>query len=89
MAIVGLVLKLGGGVALLAGYRTRCAAMTLIFYVALATLMFHVGDGQLTNALKNLAVIGGLMAVLAAGPGRWVAVGSKKGEAASAPEAAE
>jgi putative oxidoreductase len=77
MAAVGLVLKLGGGVALLLGWRTRCAALALIIYTLLATLMFHVGDGQLTNALKNIALIGGLVYAMAAGPGAW-AIGCKK-----------
>ena len=71
MALVGVVLKVGGAVGLLLGYQTRYAALALVLYVALATLMFHVGDGQLTAALKNLAVIGGLLYVLSAGPGAW------------------
>lgn len=71
MALVGVVLKVGGGVGLLLGYKTRLAALALVAYVALATLMFHIGDGQLTNALKNLAIIGGLLYVLSAGPGAW------------------
>ena len=72
MAFVGLVLKLVGGTALLVGYRVREAALALVVYVALATLMFHVGEGQLTNALKNLAIIGGLLAVMATGAGAFV-----------------
>lgn len=71
MALVGLVLKLVGGTALLLGYRVREAALALVVYVALATLMFHVGEGQLTNALKNLAIIGGLLAIMTTSGGAF------------------
>ena len=71
MAAVGVALKLGGGVALLLGYKASRAAGLLVIYVILATLMFHVGEGELTNALKNLAVIGGLLYIMAFGAGAW------------------
>jgi uncharacterized membrane protein YphA (DoxX/SURF4 family) len=71
MALVGVVLKVGGGLGLLLGYKTRLAALALIAYVALATLMFHVGEGQLTAALKNIGLIGGLLYIYVAGAGAW------------------
>lgn len=71
MAAVGLALKLGAGLALLLGFKASRAAGLLVIYVILATLMFHVGEGELTNALKNLAVIGGLLFVMAHGGGAW------------------
>ena len=71
LALAGLVLKLGGGIALLIGYRVREAALALVVFVVLATLMFHVGDGQLTSALSNLALIGGLLYVAAFGGGSY------------------
>ncbi len=83
MVLVALLLKLGGGLALLTGYQTRHAALALIVYVVLATLMFHVGEGQMTNFLKNLAVIGGLLYIMAAGPGAW-AIDTKKATVSSA-----
>lgn len=84
MALVGVVLKLGGGAALLFGYETRHAALALIVYTVLASLMFHVGEGQLTNFLKNLAVVGGLVYVMAAGPGAWT-LGRKANTPTAAP----
>ena len=69
MALVGLVLKLGGGLGLLLGIHTRHAALALILFTVLATIMFHLGET--TAGLKNLAIIGGLFYVLAAGPGAW------------------
>jgi uncharacterized membrane protein YphA (DoxX/SURF4 family) len=71
MALIGVVLKVGGGLGLLLGYKTRLAANALIVYVVLATLMFHVGEGQLTAALKNIALIGGLLYIYVAGAGAW------------------
>ena len=77
MALVGVVLKVGGGLGLLLGYKTRLAALALVVYVFLATLMYHVsGDGLVATVtdsafLKNLAVIGGLLYIYVAGAGAW------------------
>jgi putative oxidoreductase len=65
--VIAIVLKLGGGLMLLFNYRTSCAAWMLIAFTILATLMFHTNwsgadsQMQITNFLKNLAIIGGLM----------------------------
>lgn len=65
--IVAIILKLGGGVMLLVGYKTSYAAWMLIVFTVLATLMFHTSwsgadaQMQMTNFLKNLAIIGGLL----------------------------
>lgn len=65
--VVAIILKLGGGLMLLFGYRTSTAAWMLIGFTVLATLMFHTGwsgdngQMQMTQFLKNLAIIGGLM----------------------------
>jgi putative oxidoreductase len=65
--VIAIVLKLGGGLMLLANYKTSTAAWMLIAFTVLATLMYHMswgGDGgqmQMTAFLKNLAIIGGLL----------------------------
>lgn len=65
--VVAIVLKLGGGLMLLANIRTSQAAWMLIVFTVLATLLYHTGwsgEGgqmQMTSFLKNLAIIGGLM----------------------------
>ena len=65
--VVAIVLKLGGGLMLLVNKCTSTAAWMLIAFTVVATLMFHMGwsgeDGQMqmTQFLKNLAIIGGLM----------------------------
>lgn len=59
-----IVLELAGIVSLVLGYKLKWGAGILIFYTLLASLMFHIGDGQLMAFLKNLAIIGGLIAVI-------------------------
>ena len=56
------------GLVLASGFMTRAAALALIGFTALATIFFHsqVSDPQMAQqALKNLAVIGGLLMVFA------------------------
>lgn len=65
--VIAIILKLGGGLMLLFNCRTSTAAWMLITFTVLATLMFHTnwqgdaGQMQMTQFLKNLAIIGGLM----------------------------
>lgn len=69
-----LLVELLGAVALLTGFKMRWAALMLIGYSIVATLFFHneLGDPkQILQALKNLAIIGGLLALTSVGPGRW------------------
>jgi len=56
-----LIVKIGGGTALALGIHTREAAWALIFFTAAATAVAHLGEGQMVQALKNLAIIGGLL----------------------------
>ena len=55
------------------GYKTRIVALILAFFVLVVTLIFHthhiMADGsQLTTVLKNIAIMGGLMVVVANKP---------------------
>ena len=77
LAAGSIVIELGASLALILGIYTRCAAITLIVFTILATLMFHnfwaspaaAVTAQTVNFLKNLGLIG-LFAVIAAfGPG--------------------
>lgn len=67
--IIAIILKLGGGLMLLFGYRIRLAANMLIVFVALTMVMYHLqwggenGQTQMTTFFKNLAIIGGLLLV--------------------------
>jgi len=70
--VVGLV-ELLGGLAVLVGFKTRIAALVLAVFTLAATLVAHtnVSDQvQLLMALKNLAIIGGFLALAAHGAGK-------------------
>lgn len=64
--------ELTGGLALLLGLQVRWAAFVLTGFLAVATLVFHTNLGeqqQLLHFLKNVAIIGGLLLVMAEGTG--------------------
>jgi putative oxidoreductase len=72
--IVAVVVELGGAAMLLAGYRARWAALALALYSVVAALAFHhdFGDqNQFIHFLKNLAIAGGLLQLVAFGSGSF------------------
>ena len=74
VAYVGAVVaELGGGIALALGYRTRIAAAALAIFSVLAANFFHANladQNQMIHFLKNLAIAGGLLQLVAFGGGR-------------------
>jgi putative oxidoreductase len=77
MVWVAIAIEIGGGLLLLIGWKTRWISWLLIAFVAVATFMAHrfwavdaaQYANQLNNFLKNIAVIGGLLMLVAHGPG--------------------
>ncbi len=73
-----LMVELIGGAMLLVGLRARWAAVALIAFTLPATFIFHAywsaPADQVMNAqihfMKNLAILGGLLTVVAHGAGR-------------------
>ncbi|MEJ2367842.1 MAG: DoxX family protein [Acidobacteriota bacterium] len=73
------ILKIVGVVLLVLGFRARFGALCLLVFIIPATFIFHnfwaiTGAGHLDAVLhfqKNLAIMGGLLMVIALGPGRW------------------
>ena len=71
------LLELGGGILLMIGWHARWAATALILFTIAATFIFHafwnVDAAQMQMQqimfLKNLAIIGGLLYVVAYGSG--------------------
>lgn len=64
--------ELGGGLALMAGWQTRIAAFLLAGFTLLAAIIFHndlATKVQFLFFMKNLAIAGGLLAIVAHGPG--------------------
>jgi putative oxidoreductase len=71
------VLELLGALSVLTGWKARWGAVALIAFLAPVTLVFHnfwayqgaEGQLQLIQFLKNVSIGGGLLAIVAAGPG--------------------
>jgi len=73
MLVGSILFELVGALSVLLGYRTRWGAIALIIFMIPTTLIFHTKFGdpmQITQFLKNLAIIGGLLMLIYAGPGR-------------------
>jgi len=65
--------EIAGGLALLLGFRTRITASILFVFTLATAAVFHTHFGdqnQLIHFLKNLAIAGGLLNVVALGGGR-------------------
>ncbi|MCW1381374.1 DoxX family protein [Novosphingobium sp. KCTC 2891] len=68
-----ILIELGGGLALIAGYRPRLVALLLAGFSVVTAFAFHgqLGDqNQFIHFFKNIAMAGGLMQVAAFGGGR-------------------
>ena len=79
VAVLTIVVELGGGLALVAGVWTRQAALVLAVFTLLTALVFHAfwsADAaartmQQIQFLKNLSIAGGMFVLAAFGPGRF------------------
>ncbi|MFZ5561977.1 MAG: DoxX family protein [Pseudomonadota bacterium] len=67
-----ILVELGGGLALLAGFQTRLAALALALFTLVAGLIFHGAPEPMQRImlLKNFAICGGLLAFVVFGGGR-------------------
>jgi len=91
MPAVGAVVAIGvevlGGLALIAGFGTRVAALVLAVFTLAATFIFHAywavpADMQMVQQLmffKNMAVVGGLLVLAAHGAGAWSVDAKRQG----------
>jgi putative oxidoreductase len=71
--VIAVVVEIGGGLALVLGYRTRAVAAALaVFTLATAVFFhFHLADqNQFIHFFKNLAITGGLLQIIAFGAPR-------------------
>lgn len=68
------IIELGGGLLLLAGYQTRLVAVVLALFSIVTGLVFHHAFGdqnQMIHFMKNLAMAGGLLQVATFGAGAF------------------
>jgi len=74
-----IAVELGGGLLLALGWKARWAAAALFLFLIPTTLIFHQFWGidpklvqmQKIHFLKNVAIMGGMLLVLAIGAGAW------------------
>lgn len=64
------IVKVVGGAALILGYRAGLAAASLFVFTFFTIVLVHINDEQPTQLLKNLSIMGGLLYVMAYGPGK-------------------
>lgn len=69
-----ILLEVGGGLAILLGWQTRIAAFLLAGFSVLSALIFHANFGDQTQSIlfmKNVAMAGGLLFLVAGGKHDW------------------
>jgi putative oxidoreductase len=72
--LLTVLVEVGGGALLVVGYRTRAVALVLAVFTVAAAVFFHrdfADQNQMIHFMKNLAMAGGLLQVVAFGAGRF------------------
>jgi len=74
-----ILVELVGGVALLVGWQARIAALALAGFALLSGILFHLipsfglegmaAQGEMISFMKNVTIAGGMLIVVAFGPG--------------------
>ena len=69
---IAVIVEILGGIVLVVGFKTRIVAAALAVFSVAAALGFHANFGDLNQAIhfmKNIAIAGGMLQVLAFGSG--------------------
>jgi putative oxidoreductase len=72
--VIAIAIELGGGALLVVGFQTRIVGIVLAVFTVAAALSFHhdfADQNQMVHFLKNIALAGGLLQVVAFGAGRF------------------
>ena len=80
LLVASIVIELGGGLMLMLGWHARIAAAVIFLFLIPVTLTFHAFwavnpsdamalQNQMNHFMKNLAIMGGMLYVLAYGSG--------------------
>ena len=86
VAVLTILIELGGGLMIVFGFYTRWAAYALAGFTLLAAILFHAywgvpeaaRMGQYLNFWKNVTIAGGMLVLAAFGPGA-ISVDAKRG----------
>jgi putative oxidoreductase len=71
--LVALACELAGGLAVLVGFKARIAAAVMCLFTIAAALGFHsnfADPNMVIHFMKNFAIAGGFLMIVAFGPGR-------------------
>lgn len=79
LAAVSIAVELGGGLAIVFGWKAREAAALIFLWMIPVTLIFHnplgldpaLAKEEVIHLEKNLSIMGGLLGVFAFGAGRF------------------
>jgi len=71
---IAVIVEVVGGLALLVGFQTRLTAAVLAIFTLATAVLFHnnmADQNQMIHFLKNIAITGGLLQVIAFGAGAF------------------
>src|SRR5687768_9375903 len=79
LATLTILIELGGGILLAVGWKARWAALAIAVFTLLAAFLFHnfwtvtgpARMGEFNSFWKNISIVGGMLMVVAFGPGRF------------------
>jgi putative oxidoreductase len=79
LAVLTILLEVGGGLMIAAGFKARWAAVAFFLWLIPTTFIFHKFWGidaaqvqnQMNNFLKNVSIMGGMALLFAYGPGAY------------------
>ena len=86
-----IVLEVVGGLAIIAGWQTRLVAAALAGFSVVSAIIFHADfadQTQMIMFMKNIAIAGGFLFMIANGPGAY-ALDNRKGANRGTLQAAE
>jgi putative oxidoreductase len=68
------VIEVGGGILLVLGYQSRTVASVMAVFTVVAAVSFHrnfANQNAMAHFLKNIAIMGGLLQIVALGAGTF------------------
>ncbi len=77
-----IALEIGGAVLIAVGWQTRWASLALAGFTLVAAAIFHADFADQMQSImfmKNVAIAGGLLLLVAHGPGAWSVDGYRAG----------